>query len=309
MRRTQELVPALAVAVAAAAWGIYWLPQRALEGAGLTGGWATLGQYLVPLALMFPVAMLRWRQGKSTGFDLVLIGVLTGGAIACYANSFLLTDVVRALLLFYITPVWGTLIEVVVLRRMPSPVRWLSLVLALGGLWVVFAAEGGLPLPKNPGDWLALIGGFMIAAGTARLNVVRPEGMFPQLFAYFLYGSVVAAVSAWLLSDHLGATPSTDAMVDVLPWLVLLAIAFLIPSNAILLWGAIRISPGMFGILILSEIIIGMASAAIWAGELFGWREILGGAMILSAGILEIVFGRARPLRDQASPHPDARHF
>ncbi len=35
---------ALALAVSAGAWGIYWLPQRYLEAGGLTGGWGTIAQ-------------------------------------------------------------------------------------------------------------------------------------------------------------------------------------------------------------------------------------------------------------------------
>lgn len=283
------MIPAFAVAAAASAWGIYWLPQRALESAGLTGGWATLGQFLVPLALMAPVAVIRLRRGQPTGCRLVLVGFLTGGAITFYANSFLLTDVVHALLLFYITPVWSTLIEIVVLRRPPARIRWLSLVLGLGGVWLVFAVDGGFPLPRNAGDWLALTGGMMIACGTARLNVVRPSGMFPQLFAYFLYGSVVAAASGWLLADHLGPTPDGATLLALLPWLVALSVAFLIPSNAILFWGAVRIGPGKFGILILSEIVVGMVAAALWADEPFGWREVVGAAMIMTAGLAEIL--------------------
>jgi len=151
-------------------------------------------------------------------------------------------------------------------------------------------------LPRNAGDWLALAGGFMIACGTARLNIVRPSGMFPQLFAYFLYGSVVAAVSAALLAGHLGPTPSGPTFLALLPWLVLLTIVFLIPSNAVLLWGAVRVSPGMFGILILAEIVVGMVSAALWSGEGFGWHEALGGAMILGAGLVEfLVLARRWP--------------
>jgi drug/metabolite transporter (DMT)-like permease len=247
----------------------------------------------VPLALMAPVALVRLRRGQQTGCRLVLIGFLTGGAITFYANSFLLTDVVHALLLFYITPVWSTLIEIVVLRRPPARIRWLSLILGLGGVWLVFAVDGGFPLPRNTGDWLALAGGLMIACGTARLNVVRPPGMFPQLFAYFLYGSVIAAASGWLLTDYLGPTPGGATLLALLPWLVALSVAFLIPSNAILFWGAVRIGPGKFGILILSEIIIGMISAALLTEESFGWREVIGGAMIMTAGLSEI-FAMAR---------------
>ena len=32
---------AIALAISAGAWGIYWLPQRILEEGGLTGGWGT----------------------------------------------------------------------------------------------------------------------------------------------------------------------------------------------------------------------------------------------------------------------------
>ncbi len=294
MRRSNELIPAFAVAGAASAWGIYWIPQRALEEAGLTGGWATLGPFLVPLVLLAPIALIRLRRRQPAGFDMVLVGILTGGAISCYANSFLLTNVVHTLLLFYITPVWGTLIEIVFLKKPPARIRVLSLALGLGGVWVVFGADGGLPLPRNAGDWLALAGGVMIAFGTARLNVVRPAGMFPQLFAYFLYGSVVAAILAVLLADHLGPMPDASTMLDVLPWILALSLLFLIPSNAILLWGAVRISPGMFGILILAEIIVGMVTAAIWADEVIGLREVVGGAMILAAGTVEILLTSRR---------------
>jgi drug/metabolite transporter (DMT)-like permease len=52
----------------------------------------------------------------------------------------------------------------------------------------------------------------------------------------------------------------------------------------------------MFGILILSEIVIGLVSAALWADEGFGWRETVGGAMILVAGLVEFfVLARRAP--------------
>ena len=201
-----------------------------------------------------------------------------------YANSFLLTDVVRALLMFYLVPVWGTLLELLVLRRRVALVRALTLALALGGVWLVFGADGGWPLPRNSGDWLGLLGGMIVALGLARMNTVQPEGVFAPLFAYFLYGALVAMGMSVVLSGEFGPPPAGDAVVRLLPWLLLMAVVFLIPFNGVLMWGASRVSPGLFGILILSEIVLGIVSAALWAGEPFGWREMLGGAMILAAG-------------------------
>ena len=70
------------------------------------------------------------------------IGLLFGGGIACYANSFLLTDVVRALILFYITPVWTTIFEMIFLRQLPKYYRYVTLILALSGVWIVFGQNG-----------------------------------------------------------------------------------------------------------------------------------------------------------------------
>ena len=49
---------------------------------------------------------------KETGLELPVIGLLVGGGFICYALSFLLTDVVRALILFYMTPIWTTIFEI-----------------------------------------------------------------------------------------------------------------------------------------------------------------------------------------------------
>ena len=293
--RSPLLAPVL-IAVAAGAWGVYWLPQRALESAGLTGGWATLTQYLVPLILLAPVAVWRFRRGRASGAGLPAFGLLLGGGIVCYANSFLLTDVVRALLLFYLTAVWATLIEVLVLRRRVSAIRLVTLLLAFTGIWVVFGETGGWPIPRNAGDWLALAGGIAVAGGTAVISSARSPGVFAPLFSFFLYGTPVAVICCVALASALGPPPAVADAIALLPWVVLMA-AFLIPTNCALTWGATQVPPGTFGILILSEIVVGLASAALWAGERFGWREGLGGTMMLAAGVLEVLWPLIRPGR------------
>lgn len=294
MRNRSDILPAVVVAAASAAWGLYWIPQRALEDAGLTGGWATLAQFAVPIVLLAPAALWRGVRSRATGLELVSIGLLFGGAFACYANSFLLTDVVRALLLFYVAPVWITLIELVVLRRRVTLLRALTLALGIGGIWLVFAAGTGWPVPRNAGDWLAFAGGVAFAAAAVRINVLRPAGVFPLLFAFFLYGGLIGIVLAVLLRDHLGPTPALASMAGVLPWLLALAILFIIPSMAGILWGPTRLDPGIYGLLVLTDIVFGVVSAALFAGEPFGWREVAGSVLIVSAGVVEVALGANR---------------
>jgi drug/metabolite transporter (DMT)-like permease len=105
MRHPHYFKISVGLALSAGAWGIYWLPQRILEEGGLTGGWGTIAQMLIGVLVLLPFSIWRKIKGRSFGFELPLTGLLIGGGFICYALSFLLTDVVRALILFYMTPV------------------------------------------------------------------------------------------------------------------------------------------------------------------------------------------------------------
>ena len=279
-----------ALLIAAGMWGLFWIPQRALEAGGLTGGWATISQMVIPFAMLLPISLWRLYKGQSFGLEYPLIGRLFGGGIACYANSFLLTDVVRALILFYITPVWTTIFEIVFLRQIPRFYRYITLVLALSGVWIVFGQEGVIPLPQNSGDWIALLGGILIAASAVRMEIKKPEGIYPILFSFFFYGGLFTLIQSYFLSDYLGDAPSIESWVTMLPWLILIAILFHIPTNIVILGAPSRIGAGIFSIIILFEIVVGTFSAAVLTDELIGWREILGSSFIIFAGLTEIIF-------------------
>ena len=59
-------------------------------------------------------------------------------------------------------------------------------------------------------------------------------------------------------------------------------------------WAPTQLGAGLFSILILAELIFGTVSAAIWADEAFGWREIVGSLLILSAGVIEVALSSRR---------------
>ena len=107
----------IALAISAGAWGIYWLPQRILEDGGLTGGWGTISQMIIGTLLLLPIAIWRLSKRKGTGLEHPSMGILIGGGFILYALSFLLTDVVRALIMFYMTPVWTTIFEIIFLKK------------------------------------------------------------------------------------------------------------------------------------------------------------------------------------------------
>jgi drug/metabolite transporter (DMT)-like permease len=60
------------------------------------------------------------------------------------------------------------------------------------------------------------------------------------------------------------------------------------------IWPATILTPARVGLLLMSDIIVGVITAAIWSGEPFGWREATGLVMIAGAGFVEVL-GHRQP--------------
>lgn len=289
VRHPRFLLICAVVSVAAGSWGLYWMPQRMLLDAGMTGGWGTVAQYVISFAVLAPIALWRLVRGQPIGLRHWASGLLLASGFILYANSFLVTDVVRALVFFYLAPIWATLIEAIFLGRKPGWSRGLSIGLGLAGAWVAIGLDIGVPVPTRLGDWFGLIGGMLVAAGAARTEVEEPEGVFPLLFMVVLFGLAATLWQYPLLARSIGAMPSLDVALASLPLLLGLSLLFVIPTTAVIIWAPARVGTGVFGILILSEVVVGVLSAGLLTDEPFGWREVTGASLILLAGIVEAV--------------------
>jgi drug/metabolite transporter (DMT)-like permease len=68
------------------------------------------------------------------------------------------------------------------------------------------------------------------------------------------------------------------------------------------MWAAVRLDPARVGILLMTEVVFGASTAAIFAGESLSAREMVGGALVILYGLLEVW-----PIKDSegAAPGPD----
>jgi drug/metabolite transporter (DMT)-like permease len=187
------------------------------------------------------------------------------------------------------TPVWATMYELLFRKQKPQWHRAVTIALALAGVWIVFSQGLTFPVPQNAGDWVALVGGMLFAGGAVRTEMVQPKDIFSLLISFFFCGGLVTLVIAYFLGDTLGPMPANDAWIAMMPWLLLMSAVFLIPTNIVLLWTPSVVGGGLYSIIILIEIVVGSASAAILTDESFGWREIVGSILIITAGLTEIV--------------------
>src|SRR4051794_33069509 len=165
-----ETLAKLACAYSGLVWGLFWIPLRTLDALGVRGLWATLIFYAVPAVLTLPVMLWRWRDTLAGGIGLQATGLVSAFGLLLYSVSVLYTDVVKAMLLFYLTPIWSTLLARAVLGEPITAVRWLAMAMGIGGTLIIFNIDLGIPMPRNVGDWLALASGVMWAITAVRLR-------------------------------------------------------------------------------------------------------------------------------------------
>ncbi len=276
-------------------WGLYWMPVRFFADLGLSGSWPGVVMYVAALIAVLP---FFWRSRQQTAQKwraLLLSGMFTGAAFSLYTTSLVYTDVVRSILLFYLTPIWGTVLGLAFLGERLSLRRGIGLACGIGGLFVVLGGASGFPLPRNAGDWLALLSGMTWALGSMGLYKAGRVPVAGQVGA-FIIGALVIAALAILVELRFGqALPAPDAFVAAMPYAALSAL-FVLPMLFLTIWPATLLSPARVGLLLMSEVVVGLVSAALLANETFGVREFAGAVLIVSAAVLELM-----PDRDKAS--------
>lgn len=270
-------------------FGIFWIPIRALEEAGFSGPWAMVVLAGLPFLACGPFFWRHRDMYARYGFVALSGGVLGGVAFALYATAFLYTDIVRVIVLFYAMPAWGFILGWIVLKDPITPARMITLLLCFTGLFVVFGRETGLPVPENLGDWCALLSGMIWAASSLLILMHHPRVSFTVHGVNFFGSATIACLAASLIVTAQGGldAPNMAQLWDALIWIVPVSLLLTIPACFATVFAPTRLNPGVAGLLFMAEVVVGATTAAIWAGEVLGPREISGLVLMMVAGLSE----------------------
>jgi len=274
-------------------WGVSWWPFRHLNGLGLNPLWATALMYAVSTVLILaarPSALVAlWRHPPLWG-----ILIASGATNAAFNWGVTEGDVVRVVLLFYLMPVWATLLARWLLGEHFTRLVGLRLALALAGaLVVLWPKGGGLPLPQQPADWLGVIGGMFFALNNVLLRKYAHTPPQARGLAMFAGGVIVAGGVAAALTAHGSVSPVPPLAPAWTVAVVLMALAFL-AANLGLQYGAERLPSALTAVVMTVEIVFASGSAVLLGAEQLSAQAVFGGSLILLAILLA-----AWPLRQR----------
>jgi len=275
-------LPVVSILLGAGLWGVMWYPLRLLEAQGFSGVWLTLTLYATALAASLPFFFRSLADCARRPGLVLLLMLAAGWTNIAFVEAVLDGNILRVLLLFYLSPLWTVLFGRMLLRENLSGVAFASLGLAMSGaLTMLWNARIGLPWPRDIADWLALSSGMAFAFSNVLVRKMTDISV-PAKAATVWAGVVLVAL---IIIPVLGlsAPKVTPAAVTGAVALGLFGILFM---TLLVQYGVTHLPVHRSAVLALVELVAGAVSQQLLTNEVITLREWLGGALILVGAYL-----------------------
>ena len=271
----------LIIFLASSFWGVLWVPMRHIEAMGLSGLWVVVLFHFLPALAMLPLIVKTMPSSRRDWGRAAVAGALMGAGFALYSLGLVVASVTKTVILFYMTPIWSTVIAYFVLRERAGWGRWLAIAAALVGCTLVTGVSRD-ELRFDPADLLGLLSGLFWALGSVIIRRYDGLNFVHVSFLQYLFGGIMALLAALYLGDPI---PQFNAVLQAIPPAFLAAVVVFLPSVLLIFRIMQYVSPGLVGILMLSEALVAAVSAAFWLGETLSSMQWIGVGAILTTGV------------------------
>lgn len=253
-----------------------------LATATLPGGQVAFVRFvlmLVPFALVPGLARraLTWQR-----LDLLIYRGLFGGvAVLLYFLAIEHVPVGTATLLNYSSPIWAVLAAALFLGERVRPLLLLPFALAMAGMLLVTGALEGGGWPRlGPWELAGLASSVLSGGAVAAIRAARrTEGSWAIYGSFTLFGILVTAPFAL----------ARFRWPDAREWLFLAAIGlFSIAAQMTMTYAYRWVTNLQAGVLAQITVVSTLAHGALFFGDVFTPRQLLGAALAL-AGIVGVV--------------------
>jgi len=269
----------LSLLFSAAMWGLIWYPLRLLDDAGMSAVWASLVMYLAAGFAVLPF-MIKQRFFSQISADLIWLAIAAGITNVAFLTALIEGEIMRVMLLFYLSPIWSVLLGRWWLGEKLSPVAIIMFCLAmLGSLIMLWNPDIGWPWPSGLGDWLAIIGGVAFSVNNVLARKLGDVSMTQKVGSIF-WGAVIVSALVLLLQQ------SPIPVVNEIVWLSAAAMGIfgMIVMNIAVLYGLARMPVYRSAVIMLFELIVAAIAAWFLSNEVMSVSEWIGGLLIILAG-------------------------
>lgn len=291
----QKYIASAALIYGALCWGIIWYPYRLLNETGLTGVQSSLLSYSLALLLGGMLFWPRFKRISHVPASAYWLSVVAGWTNLAYVLAIIDGEVMRVMLLFYLSPLWTLLLARIWLHEPWHRPQLLAIGLSLlGAVLMLTDGQWVWPWPQSTSDWLALSAGI----GFSLTNVITRFSTHLTIAAKgMLVWLGVFALSLLILLWQAGTAGMVFVMASATApevFITLFIIALLLVSATLLVqYGVTKIPAIQASVLFMSELIVAAIAAYFLAYETMSIIEMAGGCCILAAGMLSVSVGES----------------
>lgn len=278
----KHLMPILVLTTTCIFWGLSWMPLRFFSGLGIDGLALIFVTHTVLACLFLPYLIVQKGSPLNVKY---LLGIAVAGGMGIFSFTYALIhgDVVRVMVLFYLLPIWGVIGGRVFLKERVSRRRWLCVLIALPGAFLILGGLGVFSTPPSWIDLLALVSGVSFAVNNILFRGVGQLKLSMKLFAMFVG---CALITGGLMVFGLEGFPKS---VENSSWFYLLfyTVTGVLLANVGSQWAVERMEAGRSSIIIIVQLVAAVISATLIGGERLDSWEWLGCTMVILATIIE----------------------
>ena len=264
----------------ASLWGLIWYPLRLLNEAGMSGIWSSLVMYIAAAALTIPM-VFKGRQANWQGDKSILLALALAAGVTnvAFVVALIQGEVMRVMLLFYLSPLWTVLFGRWWLKeRLSRRAIIFFCVAMLGSVVMLWNPEMGKPWPRGLSDWLALLAGIAFSINNVIARKLSAQSLAIKTAATW-WGVVFVSIAVILTTQ--APLPNVPNSVWLGAWL--LGWLGIVAMTVAVLYGLARMPVYRSSVIMLFELIVAAIAAWLLTDEVMTAQEWAGGVMILLA--------------------------
>ena len=281
--KIKSWLPIFSLLFGAFVWGIIWYPYRLMANAGVSGIYSSFYVFILTIAIALPYFFITKKKVPIWSKDFWLLALVAGYTNMSYVLAVIDGEVVRVMLLFYLSPVWTIFFAHFMLSEDTQKRHYIAVFISLIGAFIMFWEPGYLIHLDSKSDWLALSSGL----GFAITNVMtrKHEHMTVNQKALAIWLGVIVVAMICIMFDK-NAMPTLDFFRPV-DAAIMMAIALsLFLSTLLVQFGVTQIKAVEASSFFLFEIVVAAISSYFLVGESIAFKEWLGGIFIIAGVIL-----------------------
>jgi len=290
LEKHQSQFAVFGILFGAVCWGLIWYPYRILQEAGISGMASSFYTYVIAVGIFAVLLYKQWRAAINQPKSIIWLAIFAGWTNLSYVLAIIDGEVMRVMLLFYLSPLWTLVLAHFWLKERTNKRGVAVIILSLIGAFTMFWQEGSLPLPNNHAEWLALSAGM----GFAMTNVITRYASNLTLTAKCMAVWVGVLLMSLIFIVFQDAPFPNPIAMDVMKWLLMLIVALVLMGATLFVqYGITHIPVTKASVLFMFELVVAAVGSYFLTDEILSLREWFGGALIIVAGLFAATNQRA----------------